>query len=371
MDLIGQFSMLMSNAPGTELFHALPGYQSRKNKTLSLACRRVTFRRDPAEIQKFLSLKCNCPPRNAVMDMHHIGMMLLYFDDSPTPGEFMLHLCTSELRNVGKNLKNFHSMKLHNLSSRKIWPHSTGQLLPHGSEKTVLGLLDWIATGDAKASLNAVEALAALLHCAWSVVAPVMVKKRLVLDHFITSASRWRERLMMGMGSTNGAKYEEYATLVVDLLRLFLSVIRLICEEYSDPTAAAYFLRPRHEDVLVACDQILSATECTGFLVGTEDTQIIHNKIFESSIAVGRIIVNSFPECLPGVTRVMSNIKMKEIARSPESARAHLCKNLVNGLWFYHIRQQCASPGCLRTTEQRGRPSRYCTGCWWIPYCSK
>jgi hypothetical protein len=254
MDLIGQFSMLMSNAPGTELFHTLPGYRSWKNKALSFASRWVTFRRDPAEIQTFLSLKCNCPPRNAVLDMRHVGMMLLNSDDSPTPGEFMLHLCTWELRNVDKNLKNFHSMKLHNLSSRKIWPHSTGQLLPHEPEKAILGLLDWIATGDAKASLNAAEALAALLHCAWSVVVPVIVKKRLFLDLFITSASQWRERLMMGTGSTNGAKYEEYATLVVDLLRLFLSVIRLVCEEYSDPTAATYFLRPRHEDVLVACD---------------------------------------------------------------------------------------------------------------------
>jgi hypothetical protein len=54
-----------------------------------------------------------------------------------------------------------------------------------------------------------------------------MVKKRLFLDLFITSASQWKERLMMGTGSTNGAKCEEYATLVVDLLRLFLSVIRL------------------------------------------------------------------------------------------------------------------------------------------------
>jgi hypothetical protein len=129
---------------------------------------------------------------------------------------------------------------------------------------------------------------------------------------------------MMATGSTNGAKYEEYATLVVDLLRLFLSVIRLICEEYPDPTAAAYFLRSRHEDVLVAWDRILSASECTDLIVGTEDTQIIHKKIFESSIAIGRIIVNSFPECLPRVTRVMLNIKMKEIARSPESAHAHL-----------------------------------------------
>jgi hypothetical protein len=370
VDLLGAFSILSWNISGVDYLRNQPGYERQRDTALSIAAHWLSIRRTRAQVNKILTMTCQCSPALAAHKIHRIGAMLL---SQPAAGPLLINVCTNELIRMNTPPRKLRHYKLHELASRKVWPHSTQQLLPHGPQSTALGYLDWLAGDEIMSTGKIVLAFASVLQYTWPVAFPAMVKGRVLIDHFVNLAARWKDISNINTFATLvpvGTSCNEFATHVAGMLVRIMVVMQQLCRDCSDPAAIIHFLQDRHEHVLTACNQILTMTaEVNKRVSTTECTEINRHAIYTAKL-VGHAIFVVFPGSSKMKAGVILQAMTKTSHNPTHDTRLASWTTLVFGLQYWYIRQQCSAPGCTRTTEQIGRPLRYCVGCLWIPYCS-
>jgi hypothetical protein len=368
LNVLGAFATLVED-PDAVLANDT-GYAQRKDRVLTLCSRWICLRRTPTEIKNILSSTCRCSVLQAPHKLHEFGSRAT-IGAAGTPGQMLVYICTLGLCKLHIHMNDFTTFKLHHLSSRQQWPYDTNQITPHGAEATVSGYLDWLASDDLNSLVRVMQSLTAVAQYGWPLIVPAIIRKRLFLDQFIKFSFHWLNVTKELMNGDQDALKQVHPMRISNLLIPFLVLMRIICAECSDPVAAAYYLRPQHLNVAKSCDRMLSAVTLVHQRVQTEQSQNFCDRALYDIHAILEVICYSFPDCAKHTVGLGVHKIITDFSKPLENSRLTLWRTLVDILQYHYTRQSCAAPGCDRTTEGTGRPFRYCTGCLWVPYCSR
>jgi hypothetical protein len=284
------------NAVGSFLIlENIPDLDCRKEAAATIVNRWLSFRRTPNDVHEMLSMSCKCSSPQTTDAIHVVGAGMA--ERNLTPGALLLGGFTRKLRKMLEETSDYNKSKIHHLSSRTSWPHNTGQLLPHGPDQTILGFLDWSTAPDARSAQLLMQALNSVMHYTWPLVLPIIVNNHLFLDQFIGAASYWFKKVNTLPWTKSQALHDTYAIHVISALLQLSAIMHLICLDFSDPTSTKHFLRPRHDDVLSACDHILSTAALISQHVLTKEASDIQNDIVAQIKPIGVAIHTDFPAC--------------------------------------------------------------------------
>jgi hypothetical protein len=366
LEAIGALALLVFDTPANV---QAPGFVERKKTALTLTSRWMSYRRNPAQINRILSATCSCPELLAAHEIHYFGMRIS--DGGDPPGQLFLHVCTKHLRDMESSHKAFRNVKLFRMPARSSWPYSTAQLLPHGPENTVRGYLDWLSGDDVISAGRMMMTLSVVIEHSWPTVIPVMITKRLFVDRFIEAIPRWSDLWSKYTQRDFSGLYNTNSECISSLFRYLLAILRFLCLEYADPATTAYLLRDKGEGVLVTCDRLMSTTADIAQRVQLANVVKGHQHVIELARTTGILIFNVFPELLPRLGQLKYITTLAENTSHLNSPLMLSLNILADRLRYQHIRQDCAAPGCHHTNEKNGRAFHYCSGCRWIPYCSR
>jgi hypothetical protein len=370
MEALGSLAILVLQ-PEMEI---VAGYQERKDAALDITSQWLSLRRTPSQVNRILSMNCSCPPSRTEHVLHRCGQQATL--PGFTAGQLLIRGCTRNLQELHYQMKNLTQYSLYSLVTRGTWPRSTRQLLPHNPEATIRGYMDWLSADAVwAADLDGImKAALVVIQYTWPVGAPVMVKMCLLPRHFVTSASRSLVAITTLMQINTPFEDQTQITDHLGLLVTLLMMMRTVAVECSEPTAAAHFLKPQHEEILIKCDRILSAATSINQRFRTTDTSYYEELAFQCSAALARLVYIHFPDCrirsppLPA----SSTLHYWSLCRDPDGPpHRNTWEDVVDILQSRCLGQHCCAPGCSVTPEERGRPLDYCTGCRCITYCSR
>jgi hypothetical protein len=368
LNILGAFTTLVEDP--TAVLANGNGYAQRKDRVLTLCSRWLSLRRTSTEIKNILSSTCQCSVLQTAQELHRLGSRATS-GAAGTPGQLLVYVCTLGLCELHVRMDDFTTFKLHKLHLRQQWPYDTSQITPHRAEATVSGYLDWLASDDLSSLVRVIQSLTAVAQYGWPLIVPVMIKKRLFLDQFIKYSFHGLNAAEEYMNGDQDGLKQAQPMRISNLLVPFLVLMRIICAECSDPVAAAYYLRPQHLNVVASCDRMLSTVTMVHQRVQTKQSQNCRDRALYDIHAILEVICYSFPDCAKRTTGLSVHKIMMEFSKPLENSRLILWRTLVDILQYQYTRQMCAAPDCDRTTEDTGRPFRYCTGCLWVPYCSR
>jgi hypothetical protein len=354
-------------------------FLQHQDQALTIACRWLSFRRSPAQVEYVLTKRCDCSSKtpSSLPKAHDIGMNIFSKfsaeDYGLTPGRLLVQICTIPLCNLREETSKLLNLKMHKLILRRCWPYTSAQLLPHGPLDSVCGYLDWLEGEHIVAISKIMEAFSLLVGCVWTFAVPSIIKTQKFPNHFVDAINRWSEYMA---GSAHGEDRRKYLLEAEHVLRLFSHLaytMRLICSDGCDPTVAGLFLSERHEDIFVSCGRMIRVGSILSDARATSQSSIAKILLERNLTTVGQTIYNHFPESRSRIApRIQDfhDIVMRLVL--PTSIRnIEEWSTLTNVLVYQWARQQCAAPGCSNTTEDIARRFRYCSGCCLIPYCSR
>jgi hypothetical protein len=348
VEVLGIFSVVVMDTPSPTM--ALDERQ-RRETALTTFYRWMSFRRTPTQINQIISTKCTCSKSSTAFGFHGVGVRTMS-TTSLTPVQYLLLSCGRYLRNLHEQLKHFPDLKLHLLAKREDWPYNTAQLLPHGPYETISGYMDWLAGNDITSVGRVMLMFIAVVEHAWPIVVPVIIKNRLLIQPFVDAttlwSNKWAQYTMGDLRVFNSVESQRLA----DMLRQLISIMRMVSAECSDVTASSHYLRTRYKDVLESCHKIVSITTQIDQQLQTDVSKICNHVALDACRAINEVLTFIIPSLNPDPRQLPWRI-------------------FLDSMQHTYLRQQCAAPDCRRTTEQLGRPFRFCAGCLWVPYCSR
>jgi hypothetical protein len=367
-DTLGLFHFLVEQAQDPEEIdnaRHLP-------RILDLASGWMSLRRSPTQVRNILSSHCRCSTYSA-MSTHSIGKTI-YLNSCTaghklTPGQVLVQSCTLEMCNLRKATPILPLHKLQHLALRSSWPTTTTQLLPHGPDETVRGYMDWLAGETTGTLVHIMEAFKLVVTQAWPLAVPAIIKTHLFPGHFIDAANRWPEFLIAIKQKREKIAYDEQSRLVLSMIIHLTAVMRLVSGDCSDPTHGTVFLRPHRKDIVASCDRMIQTTNM--IISQKNGPSEVGVYVTQALISVGATVYYYFPEDRNQLPQLPSHRSMIRDADMMGPSHNMTWNMFTKVLEYQHIRQTCGAPDCLRTTEHLGRRLSFCSGCLWVPYCSR
>jgi hypothetical protein len=346
-------------------------YGERRDFALNVMTRWLTFRRSPAQINNILSMNCTCSGRQSTTQIHRLGAQIVADPEvgsTLTLAQRIVQSCTRDIRKLAEERKKCPKACFLHLATRSTWPNGTEHLLPHGPEQTLRGYLSWLACDDVLSVFFVTEALLAVFDHTWAVtVLPAIKTRSLYLDAFIAAASRWDNNWNNFASGMTPVDPNVHAHHFSCILLALSAIMRILCFECSNRTAALHLFQGRQSDVLSACVRIVSTQASIGARHPSLVT-IFNNRIRDHLEPVGVIFWLHFPEFLVRKSELRL-LGVDPKVREPQPMTPW--RTLIDFMWHSYNSQHCAAPGCTHTTETRRRSFACCTGCRWTPYCSR
>jgi hypothetical protein len=361
------------------ILNSLPmdsGVQTQKDTALELINRWLSFRRTSQQINSFLSKKCSCSSSLSGFEIHRIGASRRDVRGStkPTPGELVLGYAAQMICNPQKELSGRARYQIHRLSSRDVWPYSTQQTLPHGPEETLRGYFDWLAADDTYvfSACDALQIFHVMADFAWPAVISIFKKTHLIPDRFVDMTKRWSKNIIAAPDRIETSMDRPYMEGVVGLLSQLAYFLRMLSSDCLDPHTARICLAPRRKEILGNCHRLLGMAALLSSEKPAARTQELFENTMKRALEVAVIIYNHFPEFRNNsVAQFVYHDTVIKHANPVGVPHILAWTILTDTLRYQYIRQTCAAPGCIRTTEDCGRSFRYCAGCHRVPYCSR
>jgi hypothetical protein len=371
MEALGSLSILVigdQTAGKARVPQNIVDVSKGKDAAFSITARWLSFRRDPAQINKILAMSCTCSHLSSTTNMlHTIGSTIA----DGAPAQMLIFFSAMRLCELHKQVKDVVKVKLHNLHSRNAWPYSSADLLPHGPEQTLRGYLDWLAADDASSIGIIAQAFTAVVEYTWPITIPLVVKKRIFLDEFVTLASLWSKRWTKFAAHDRRALRNMSPNKLSDMFRQVLFALRMVSAEFVEQAAVYHYLQIHHEDILSSCNHITSTTFEIHHQNRTPESKEILNDVTKITRVIGGVLYFHYPDSLARSPQRNLHSTLADLASFQYPSAAFIqWSALIEGMRCQYVRQTCACPDCTRTTEKHGRPFRYCTGCLWVPFCS-
>jgi hypothetical protein len=341
-------------------------------RILDLASGWISLRRSPTQVRNILSSRCRCPATSG-LSIHNIGKIIYSnsrtTDRELTPGQVLVQSCTSSMCKLRKAAPVFPLHKLHHLASSLSWPTTTAQLFPHGPDETVRGYMDWMEGETTGTLIHIMEAFRIVVTQAWPLAVPAIIRTDIFPRHFIDAATRWPDFLITIKHKRDKAAYNEKSRLVLNMTLHLTAIMRLVSGDCSNPTSATSFLRPHRQDILASCDHMIDTANTIISRQNGPSELGVH--VTDTLISVGARVYYYFPDERNQLPQLPSHHSMIRDADLMGPLRNMSWNMFTKVLEYQHIRQTCAAPDCLRTTEHVGRRLLFCSGCLWVPYCSR
>jgi hypothetical protein len=348
-----------------------PGYGKRRDQALNISSRWLSSRRTAKQIKKIFSMTCTCSEDITNWEIHDLGFGMMN-DTTDTPAQMLLSACTVPLGHLFGEVKGHPKLKLHLLASRNTWPYNTEQLLPHGPEETICGYLDWLTSKNALYIVRFLECITTTIDHTWPITAPVIIKKGLIIEQFVDTTLRWSNVWSCYARGERSGPQHLHPMRISGIMMQLLTIVRMMCSEYADTTAADHFLRPRWDDILLSCDRILTTTKSLSTHFQTHETTTLHDLAVKHAVVLVHVLYCAIPESRSQCSRMSSRELTQAVLATPIKLPQFLpWSTLMSVLHYQYTIQTCAAPNCTRTSEQHGRPFRSCTGCHWVQYCSR
>jgi hypothetical protein len=307
---------------------------------------------------------------HAHVDFHRAGLQCFAESNHQHPLHTMLHIMTRPWGQYKLNWQRkepkFYRTGLKPLESRPAglaWPQTMYQLLPHGPEDTMRGLIQWLSSWvqvDINTRLQILIWADALATVCYAEVIPYIITSRTLLAAVID---------MLGVVTDNcrpGSPTEDHEALasVVTSIGRHLKMLKdgMTLAEW------ATFVAPFAVDVVRRCDAAISLCE---ELVRKCDLPIIIEVLYEetlpSFVILGCGAYEWHPEVRPDIGEVSEVIQRGSVLSVKER---HPWFRLIVHFRILHRRRRCCAPDCRRTWADLRRPASLCRGCNRVQYCS-
>jgi len=376
--VIGAMTLLAKNHPATEADNMEDtDYLQRLDHTLYILTIWYSFRRTRAQVEAVLSLTCTCSPQHAASHLHQVGVSSkdrsLYNGPGRLSEKLLVHMSMEILRHAHE--RRLADAFLHHIARRKSWPYNIAQISVHDTSPA--GYLDWMVANEMLIFLKVLDLLAYQMSYGWTLIARPSIKQHLYLTPFVEATERWCHYVSDLEQGYIQDDDNEAAILIVGIFLLMSVTMWTITSGCSDHTAAAFYLRERRKDMLVACDRMIIASISLKRRVRIPMAISKCKQIIEYARLIGTTIYNLFPRYRSlSRTSLVSHESHRLFMRDALSLTVpHVVPwaRFVDNLNYCYIRQRFSAPGCVLTpdSDQRGRRFRYCAGCERIPYCSR
>jgi hypothetical protein len=306
----------------------------------------------------------------AHVDFHRAGRLCFAEFNHQHPLHTVLHILTRPWGQYKLNWERkepkFYRTGLQPLESRPAglaWPQTMYQLLPHGPEDTMRGLIQWLS-GWVQVHISTrmqmliwVDALASV--CYAEVIPYIITSRTLlaaVIDMLGVITANWRP-------DSPTEDHEELASFVTSIGR-HLQTLK------TGMTLAewAAFIAPFVVDVVRCCDAAI--TLCKE-LVRKCDLPAIIEVLQEETlpwfVIWGSVAVEWHPEVRPDLGEVSDIMRRGSVLAVKER---HPWFRLLVHIRILHRRRRCCAPDCRRTWADLRRPASLCRGCNRVQYCS-
>jgi hypothetical protein len=259
------------------------------------------------------------------------------------------------------------------IKARCRWPTSVRELLPHGPESTVRGLLIWLHGsyhGNIYTSALYMSILA-LVHMCHSYIMPYISTSRTLLNRGVISWIRFLYRDLMEMMKHCTRSISE-TNIILERFMVLGAFFSRIYTLYMDLTLRHHFTATFAAELLQACAMALDAYDIfvrDPFVAGLSTPMYGSIDDFSASFQkIASTLLLEYPDL--AITnpdgRAMA-IFRHNVARERSSGRAPW-KRFLQIIYALVTRERCCAPGCAVTSADT--KLRYCAVCRRVSYCS-
>jgi hypothetical protein len=354
------------------------------SRVYDFTTRWLSLRRTPAQVHNISSATCRCSLVSfSDSGVHQLGSAIYATEGGVgwmTPGAYFVIMCGAGLIDIHRETPTRIGYKLHHLAARTSWPKYSKQVLPHGTDHTMHGYMDWLLSNNPVVLANIGKVISAVIDYTRSLSISAIIKTNMFPALFIRAISHWLEGWIKlerpcvhasncSLLNHDQDKDEQIGEVFCQLSK----VMNSICAgpDCSDPAMDVFFLQRHHQAIFISCNNLLSAAVIFRRDHPTQDIVATCDVLSNWLIPVCRTIYNYFPECRAPMSKLPLHHSIIKHALPEPVSVALSWTMLTDAIEHHRTRDQCSSPDCSRTTEERGRPFRSCSGCRRISYCSR
>jgi hypothetical protein len=341
-----------------------------------ITTRWVTFPRTDADMDRINEMRCSCGTGVPNLDMWHAhGEVAFFRNDAQTAfgsaSLFLLYTALMDLKGLHeqeeKNARAFHKKRKHD-----SWPRRPQDVLPHGLEDTVRGLIAWFYLDlPTPVHVNIYHGLLVLSDLFQLSVVPYVATSSLFLEelyirHVATAVQR---------AVPPGAQKKDHRERYMAALNILSPIARLahnLVGRGMDEVQRWSFVGtdPRFLAATGIAIDLCFRIVCFFETAGDTKTEYEARTVARDLQHVGAAVYDITPQ----VHTLHTQISISDFALSGfQLAHQNYMKSprdrLLRTLYRLSICRTCMAPGC--TNAVFGGRGRGCAGCLRVPYCSR
>jgi hypothetical protein len=359
--------------------------QQMLDEVWMLAFTWVTRPKTPTDLAAFLALGCHCMPEQCIDPDHEDGVNLYQeLENDATihwhiaPRWFLLLHFLRVFELLDNQDDNPDDQKLVHISRRQLWPRSRRTLLPHGTEGTLRGLLQWFEQDLDPHILQRLH----LVYKALLTFCPPLVLPRIVTSANFVSLAIIRpiyglEQSLKTLVPSGTPSSRHGFAIVINAVVYLCGLIRNITQTIGNGGERAAFNQRAPQQLLKAYEVFLRISQFLSAYAAKYDRVLVETGALDQCVnnisARAAEVIMDCPDLNLDITPesplyTFSLWHYRQM-RQTESTRERVWDRLLRMLVSLKIEQCCASPSCRATTVDARLKA--CTGCMRFLYCSR
>jgi hypothetical protein len=331
----------------------------------------LSMPRTTAEIRTLVSLRCQCTPEDSSDSVHQAGAQALAQDAAlgqpivSQPFCVVAKFWLKPLKYLRLKYKSHRRVtKLYKIVDREDWPSSIQDVLPHGPDDTIRGLLQWFR---ADLDLNTIAIFCESVNRLLDLCAPYILPSLIACWPFCVRLVACMDSAISFRRSDEFLETENHAEACFYSLRASSRLLADIVLEYANRTQRDFFMKPRAENIR---QKIISSMD----LLDEFKTNIDFCSLFEHICD----LEERLDVLCTAIWTVITPTSEIEAGKYPiyEGDNTSVIP-FQYPPWYSFIKclidlencQRCQRPGCSQFLVHR-HALRYCTGCRRVVYCS-
>jgi hypothetical protein len=251
-------------------------------------------------------------------------------------------------------------VRLNRIDRRTAWPRTLADLLPHGPEGTIRGILRWLKCDvGLEVTLRLQRLLLDTLAFTAALTLPFVVTSRVLVPLGLVAPLQALTRMVEALPDTT--PLEDMPIFQVNTCVGFATNLCII---FTDARARRALTEPYADDLMSALVHFLAAfNRLTHKTTAHKDLSVY--SCVNGLVGCVRLLLDDFPRLrsYPAKFRAIHAL----VSKAP---RISLWQRFHQVVFQLNRSQQCASPECARTFADTG-PFRRCERCRRVVYCSR
>jgi hypothetical protein len=339
----------------------------------------ATMPRTRQEFRAIEQLSCNCVDLGGTaLDTHTQGLRrhegLIQQQPGVAPSSTLLNTAFQPLFFLHANTRHGSKLpRLKKIAKRSRWPLSVQDLMPHGSESTLRGLLGWMELDDNNTFKSAHQgAIFALVHMCHPYILTHLATSRVLLLRGIIQRIDGLHADLLAAVATHGTNLQGFDDTIIKNLMYVGNLLRQLFTLYMNNTQRRVFVSDYGHRLLLACahgiDACLIVSSNRSKYYTWADLAPI-NHCLQTFEGAGAKLYDNFPTVQTAQIDEKYMHMFRRAAHSVSAPQFLVWELFLHTMYQLTIRQRCCAPGCAMTVID-GK-LRFCAMCLRVPYCSK